>query len=117
MGLWDWLSPTTTTTRVPLTPDELRAVGKTFLFRRTWRCPCGAELTIRAREDRPESPSNFVAVASGRLAGHSLQPAHRLTWDGLAHERGWRTAPVQCPACQHGLTVERYKKLRRNGSL
>jgi hypothetical protein len=115
MGLMEWLRPTKTATRVALTPDELRAAKKTYVYRRTWKCHCGAELTIRARHERPEGPSNFETHPS--LRGHSLRPSHALTWNGLAHERGWTTSPVECPACQRGLTIEQYKKLRRNGSI
>jgi hypothetical protein len=121
MALMDWLRPTVVLTRLALTPDELRAARKTYVYRRTWRCHCTAELTIRARHaDRAESPSNFepwTTHQNPRFIGHSRRPAGELTWDGLAHERGWQTHPVECPACQRGLTIEQYKKLRRNGSI
>jgi hypothetical protein len=111
--------------KIPLTPAETRAAARTFQFRRTWTCAnpvmvdgvkaqCGATLTIRARADRAEGPSNFVPYPTGhRYAGHSALPSDALTWNGLAAERGWETDPVTCRACQAGLTVDEYKQARR----
>lgn len=102
------------TPATPLTPEELREAARTFQFRHTWTCACGATLVIRSREDRSAGPSNFKAYPPGHvLAGHATLPSGVLTWDGMAEERGWLTRPTQCPACQQGITVSELKTRRR----
>lgn len=106
---------------VPLTPEEVRIVGKEFRYGRIWRCSgrdCKAELKIKAKANRANGPSNFVPYPVGhKLAGHSQVPTMDLTWNGLAEERGWLTNPVVCPACRHGLTVLEFKQAKREGRL
>jgi hypothetical protein len=31
----------------------------------------------------------------------------------MLEERGWKSQPVTCPACQAGLSVEKFKAMRR----
>ena len=118
MGVFDFFRKRGSVT-TPLTPAEAQASGKTFKFRRTWQCGCGAQMTIRGREDRADGPSNFRAYPpTHRLAGHSMLPSEALTWNGLAEERGWKVTPrVKCPACQHGVDIATYKQAKRDGAL
>lgn len=114
---WNWLRRSGSI-RTPLTPAEAQASGSTFVFRREWQCPCGAQLRIRSRADRADGPSNFYAYpANHRLGGHSRVPADELTWAGLAVERGWQVEPVKCPACKHGVSVSDYRIARRQGAI
>lgn len=100
--------------RVPITRGEAARVGATMQFGRTWQCRCGAVIRIRARVDRADGPSNFAAYPPGhRLAGHSRIPSDLLSWAGMLEERGWKSQPVTCPACQAGLSVEKFKAMRR----
>lgn len=104
---------------VPLTPVEVARAGVTLLFSRSWLCAfCGAQMRIRAREDRQGGPSNFTAYPPNypieKLRGHATLGSEFLTWNGLAEERGWQTTPkVKCPACVRGMTREEYKRSRR----
>ena len=101
-----------------LPKEVVEGISKPFQYVKVWTCRCGAELKIRAREDRSNGPSNFVAYGIESLRkGHSKIKSSDLTWDGLAEERGWKTQPVECPACQRGLSVEEYKRLKREGLL
>lgn len=104
---------------IPLTPEEVRHAARTFQFRRTFVCSqCKCELTIRAREDRSSGPSNYrVYPETHRSAGHSVVPSGALTWRGLAEERGWKLDPIVCPACQEGVSVDEYKRLKREGRI
>ena len=103
---------------VPLTLTEAREAARTFGFRRLWICACGATLTIRAKEDRPEGPTNFRPYPpTHRSAGHTQVASTFLTWNGLAEERGWLSDPVRCPACRVGLSREAYRQARREGRL
>lgn len=114
MAVWDFLGKSADFVRNPLTPQEARSARRTFQFRQNWQCKCGAELTIRAKEDRSSGPSNFVPYPEGhRHEGHSQVMSGALTWDGLAEERGWQTRPTKCPACVAGVSVAKYKELRR----
>lgn len=128
MGLWNWLRlpadpvpedgmmPVAVTVSVPITSEEVRAVGKEFEFRHAWRCGCGATLKIRARENRSTGASNFMPWPAGHpYAGHSQLPSSALTWAGLAEERGWKVDPVECPACQRNLSRAQYKALKVSG--
>jgi hypothetical protein len=118
MGFMDWLRPSPSSVVVPLTTQEVQTAARTFEFQRIWTCRCGAQLKIRAREDRSSGPSNFTAYPKGHLrAGHATLPSLALTWAGLAEERGWQTDPVRCPACQRGMTVASYKHARRDGEI
>ena len=114
MGLWDFLKETQPPApiHVPLTPEEARTVTG-FGHKREWFCGCGARLAIRSREAHPDEPSNCRL----KRDGHADQQPHALTWNGLAHERGWQTDPVTCPACQLQLSRARYKELKRSHSL
>lgn len=104
--------------RVPLTPDEAREQGSTMVHRREWVCECGSALRIRSKDPHPDGISNFVPYPNEhKLGGHSQIPPIFLTWNGLAEERGWKTDPVQCPACQRGLSRNDYKQGRRLGHL
>lgn len=98
--------------RIPMTPTEARAAGKTFVFVRTWLCGCSATITVRARENRVSGPSNFQPSLDPRLAGHATVSSLALTWNGLLEERGWLSVPVTCPACQAGLSVPAFKAQR-----
>ena len=111
MGMFDLFKKTKVELkkRTPLTPDEARYAARVFQFVKDFECGCGAHLKIRTKEDRSSGPSNFQPDAQG----HSKVPSGLLTWDGLAEERGWKVRPTMCPACQRGLTVDQYKRLRR----
>jgi len=110
----------------PITPVEVRDLSGTMKYHVTWVCtgpkctigkpghePKKATITIHARDERPDGPSNFVAVKGG----HSKLPSSDLTWNGLIEERGWKSNPVLCPACQRGMTIREYKEHRRKGGL
>lgn len=102
--------------QIPISPQVVEALGKSFEFVRVWQCGCGAKLKIRAREARKDGPSNLTVYPEWhKLGGHSIVPSGMLTWNGLAEERGWQTDPVLCPACQAGMTVAEYKAARRAG--
>lgn len=104
--------------RTPITPEEARERGDAMQYRREWQCACGTQLKIRAREPHFDGPSNFVPYPVGHnLAGHSQLQPRFLTWNGMAEERGWKTDPIQCPACQKGLSLKDYKEGRRKGLL
>jgi len=117
---WDFFRPSAKTggMRIPITPVEAQRAGRAFQHRREWDCPCGAQLKIRGREDRSSGPSNFQPFPVGHAyAGHSQVSSGALSWNGLAEERGWKTDPVKCPACQHGVSVEGYRQARRDGTI
>jgi hypothetical protein len=87
---------------------------KGFVHTGQWTCGCGAQLRIRARDDRETGPSNYRGdFPSGPLVGQDIVPHHELNWNGLAHKNGWKTSPgvpAQCPACQRGWSLEDYRK-------
>lgn len=103
--------------RMELTPAQAEAIGRTFEFKRVWTCGCGAQLKVRARDDRADGPSNFVPYPGGHpLFGHSMVKSALLTWNGLAEERGWKTEPIACPACQAGMPLADYKQAKRDAA-
>jgi hypothetical protein len=84
-------------------------------YSRIFKCACGTQMVIHAADPRDDLPSNFEGV---KPTGHSNVPAHALNWKGLAEERGWKTDPkIVCPACQRGLSLAEFKRLRRTGQL
>lgn len=93
-----------------LTPEQVAARGEKMIHVHEWNCGCGAKLKIRSRDPRGPEESNFQLFPEGHIyEGHSILPAHLLNWKGLAEERGWQVSPVQCPACQRGMTMKQYK--------
>lgn len=77
-----------------------------------------ARLFIRSRADRAEGPSNYDASRQNIARPDLKQQPSELNWNGLAEERGWTTAPVvMCPACQVGMTVAEYKRVKRQMGL
>jgi hypothetical protein len=108
-----------TGSRSPTAPRvDLSREIKGFVHTAQWTCSCGAQLRIRARDDRASGPSNYKGdFPSGPLIGQDIVPHHELNWNGLAHKNGWKTAPnvpAQCPACQRGWTLADYKKKVRD---
>ena len=111
-----WVEPVPMVS-VPLTPEETRTV-QGFDHRREWKCFCGNRLAIRSRDPHLDEPSNArfrPATVTGEMHA-TLQP-NQLTWKGLAEERGWKTDPVTCPACQRGLSKSAYRDLKRSHAL
>ena len=102
--------------RLPLKPEVVEEVAKSFSYRKEWKCECGANLRIRSRADHSDKASNYTTYpADHPRAGQSIVPPALLTWDGLAEERGWIVgAQTVCPACQAGMTIAEYRDhLRR----
>lgn len=96
MGLLDWVKGKSGKVSLPIRKEVARELGG-FDYKSTWTCyKCLSNLRIRARVDRADGPSNFVALPNG----HSKLPAHELNWNGLAEERGWLTDPPTCPKCK-----------------
>lgn len=89
--------------RVEIPKSRVEEVAAGFKFRAEWTCPCGKQLKIRARQDRFHGPSNFRVDMNpkSRTFGHATLPSDKLTWNGLAAERGWIVdGGVKCPECQ-----------------
>jgi hypothetical protein len=111
-------SKTVTGDREPTAPRiDLSREIKGFTHTGQWTCACGAQLRIRARDDRESGPSNYRGdFPSGPLVGQDIVPHHELNWNGLAHKNGWKTSPgvpAQCPACQRGWSLDEYRKKLR----
>lgn len=92
-----------------LTRELADKIARPFKFVKIWTCPCGAQLKIRAKDNRENGDSNFAVDTHGKA---TLEHGE-LNWNGLAEEKGWHVNPVKCPACINGMTVEAYKASRR----
>jgi hypothetical protein len=126
---WDWVlsffrtepeppAPADVRVTLPNHPPPLDYPKPPLKHVRTFVCDCNATMRIRSRDARDDGPSNFVAFPPAHpRKGHAQQPSGVLNWAGLAEERGWKTDPVQCPACQRGMTVADYKKAKKLGRL
>ena len=113
---------------LPIDKAKVEEIAGGMPFKRTWECEhCmekGADkpsqLAIRARENREDGPSNYQLETDGTKINymHATLPTHKLTWNGMAEERGWQVSPtVKCPACQHNMSRDLFKKMVREGKI
>lgn len=97
---------------IPISKTQVDIVvaAKKFKYVKQWNCQCGAQLRIKSTTSRTEDASNFVPTRSG----HATLPSSELNWAGLANERGWKPEQDRmCPACQAGVDLATFKRLRR----
>lgn len=113
---------------LPIDKAKVEEVSGGMKFKRTWECEhcvaLGADrpsrLSIRAREDRADGPSNYALETDGTKLNymHATLPTQYLTWNGLAEERGWQVHPtVKCPPCQHNMSRDLFKRMVREGKI
>lgn len=97
---------------IPISKTQVDIVvaAKKYKYVKQWNCQCGAQLRIKSTTSRDEGASNFVPTRSG----HATLPSGELNWAGLANERGWKPEQDRmCPACQAGVDLATFKRLRR----